>query len=62
VKAALYLLLALAAIASAQERKDALARFAAYEGADREERLIEGARREGFVSLYTSFPSRTSPR
>src|SRR5258706_139326 len=47
-------LLALASLASpvaAQEAKGALAGLAAYEGADRHQRLLEGARREGFLSL-----------
>jgi ABC-type Fe3+ transport system substrate-binding protein len=53
--------LALAALAAvqlcmAQSGKSALASLAAYEGADRQARLLEGARREGYVSLYTSFP------
>jgi iron(III) transport system substrate-binding protein len=38
--------------ASAQTRT--LAEIAAYEGSDRMERLIEGARKEGSLSLYTS--------
>jgi len=33
-----------------------LAGLAAYDGVDRQQRLLEGARREGFLSLYTSFP------
>jgi iron(III) transport system substrate-binding protein len=52
-------LLALASLASpvaAQEARSALAGLAAYEGVDRHQRLLEGARREGFLSLYTSFP------
>ena len=49
-------LLALAAGAWAQDGKVVLAGLAAYEGPDRQERLVAGARREGFVSLYTSFP------
>jgi iron(III) transport system substrate-binding protein len=32
----------------------ALAALAAYDGPDREQRLAEGARREGFLNLYTS--------
>jgi len=53
---ALYLLLALAGAAPAQDGKGVLAALAGYEGADRDQRLLEGARREGSVSLYTSFP------
>ena len=52
-------LLAVASLVSpvaAQEARSVLAGLAAYEGADRHERLLEGARREGFLSLYTSFP------
>ena len=60
-------LLALASLASpaflaAQEARGVLASLAAYEGADRHQRLLEGARREGFLSLYTSFPPKTSRR
>jgi iron(III) transport system substrate-binding protein len=59
---ALPVLLAIASLALsvsfavAQEAKGVLASLAAYEGADRERHLVEGARKEGFVSLYTSFP------
>jgi iron(III) transport system substrate-binding protein len=52
-------LLAVASLASpvaARETRSALAGLAAYEGVDRHQRLLEGARREGFLSLYTSFP------
>src|SRR3989440_13010367 len=60
-KRALHALLAVASLAvvarvAAQEARSVLAGLAAYEGADRHERLLEGARREGFLSLYTSFP------
>src|SRR5882672_4666142 len=41
---------------AAQDSRGVLAGLAAYEGADRHQRLLEGARREGFLSLYTSFP------
>src|SRR5437867_5700756 len=52
-------LLAVASLASpafpaAQEA--VLAGLAAHEGADRHQRVLEGARREGFLALYTSFP------
>jgi iron(III) transport system substrate-binding protein len=58
---ALHALLALACLAAApysqaQARAGVLARLAEYEGADRMQRLLEGARREGFLTLYTSFP------
>src|SRR2546430_6693975 len=57
---ALVALLALAGLApffvAAQDSRGVLAALAAYEGADRHQRLLEGARREGFLSLYTSFP------
>ena len=49
-------LLALAVGAWAQDGKGVLAGLAFYEGADRDQRLLEGARREGSLSLYTSFP------
>src|SRR5712664_2383807 len=48
--------LASPAFLAAQEARGVLAGLAAYEGADRHQRLLEGARREGFLSLYTSFP------
>lgn len=44
----------LAAPAMAQDARGVLAEFAQYEGADREQRLAEGARREGHLLLYTS--------
>ena len=40
--------------ALAQDARGVLAELAQYEGADREQRLAEGARREGFLNLYTS--------
>jgi iron(III) transport system substrate-binding protein len=40
--------------AMAQEPKSALPALAQYEGADRAQRLAEGARREGVLNLYTS--------
>ena len=49
-------LLALAPPAQAQGSKSALVELAAYAGADREQRLMEGARREGTLNLYTSLP------
>ena len=60
-KRALHVLLAVASLAvvprvAAQDSRGALAGLAAYEGTDRHQRLLEGARREGFLSLYTSFP------
>jgi iron(III) transport system substrate-binding protein len=58
---ALHALLAVASLASpgfvaAQDFRDSLAGLALYDGVDRHERLLEGARREGFLTLYTSFP------
>src|SRR6266568_3782974 len=58
---ALHALLAVAslaapAFAAAQDSRGALAGLAVYDGVDRHQRLLEGARREGFLSLYTSFP------
>ncbi|TMH54538.1 MAG: extracellular solute-binding protein [Betaproteobacteria bacterium] len=60
-KRALHVLLAVASLAvvprvAAQEARSVLEGLAAYEGADRHQRLLEGARREGFLNLYTSFP------
>jgi ABC-type Fe3+ transport system substrate-binding protein len=49
-------LLALPLAATAQQPGSALAELAAYAGADREQRLLDGARREGTLSLYTSLP------
>jgi iron(III) transport system substrate-binding protein len=46
-------LIAAAPAAMAQEPKT-LAALAAYDGADRAQRLAEGARREGVLNLYTS--------
>jgi iron(III) transport system substrate-binding protein len=40
--------------ASAQNKADSAAAIATYEGADRMERLIAGAKKEGVLSLYTS--------
>ncbi|HYS51864.1 MAG TPA: ABC transporter substrate-binding protein, partial [Burkholderiales bacterium] len=60
-KRALRALLAAASLAAvqpaaAQDSRGVLAELAASEGAGRDQRLLEGARREGFLSLYTSFP------
>ena len=52
----LWALLALAPSAQAQAPKSVLAELAAYAGADRAQRLLEGARREGTLNLYTSLP------
>src|SRR5215813_828746 len=46
--------LSLAAATSAWVQPRTLAEIAAYQGADRMERLIEGARKEGPLTLYTS--------
>src|SRR3989440_7028423 len=35
----------------------ALQRLATYQGADRQQRLVEGAKKEGAVLFYTTFPS-----
>jgi iron(III) transport system substrate-binding protein len=48
--------LAAPALALAQDSRGALAGLAVYEGVDRPQRLLEGARREGVLALYTSFP------
>jgi iron(III) transport system substrate-binding protein len=53
------MLIATSVVASAQERTRAeqqrtLAEIASYQGPDRTQRLIEGARKEGSVSYYTS--------
>src|SRR5215210_908614 len=40
----------------AQTAQNALAGLASYEGADRIQKLIEGAKKEGTVSVYTSAP------
>jgi iron(III) transport system substrate-binding protein len=44
----------LLAVAPAPAAESALAGLAQYEGPDREQRLVEGARREGRLVLYTS--------
>ena len=45
------------AAALAQSKAAAsVAEIASYQGADRQQRLIEGAKKEGFVSLYNSAP------
>jgi ABC-type Fe3+ transport system substrate-binding protein len=54
--ASLVFALVAASFAMAQDGKGVLAGLAVYQGADRQERLLAGARREGSVSLYTSFP------
>jgi iron(III) transport system substrate-binding protein len=46
----------LAVPALAQSAQNALAGLASYEGADRMQKLIEGAKKEGTVSVYTSAP------
>lgn len=38
----------------AQTTRGAMAEFAGYEGADRTQRLLEGAKKEGPLSIYTS--------
>ncbi len=48
------LLLLLSATAFAQNKPDAVAAIATYEGADRMERLVAGAKKEGTLTLYTS--------
>jgi iron(III) transport system substrate-binding protein len=48
------LLLAAAAPAGAQDREKDNARIYLYQGADREARLVERAKKEGTVSLFTS--------
>ena len=58
---ALHALLAIASLAApafapARDSGDTLAGLAVYDGVDRQQRLLEGARREGFLALYTSFP------
>ena len=49
-------LLALAPPAIAQAPGSALAELAAYAGSDRQQRLLEGARRDGVLNVYTSLP------
>src|SRR5262245_13131343 len=49
-------LLALPLAATAQQLGSALAELAAYAGSDRQQRLAEGARREGSLNVYTSLP------
>ena len=47
-------LFSLSVAAALPAAAQSLAELAAYAGADREQRLAEGARREGFLNLYTS--------
>jgi iron(III) transport system substrate-binding protein len=49
-------LISLAAAPFASAQQGTLAALAQYEGADRMERLLQGARKDGFLSVYTSFP------
>lgn len=41
---------------AAQDSAAILSGLASYDGPDRQDRLLQGARREGSVTLYTSFP------
>ncbi len=56
------LLIAMAAFAAtpAQAQTATLAEIAAYQGADRTQRLIDGAKKEGTVSYYTSLVAEDS--
>jgi iron(III) transport system substrate-binding protein len=47
-------ILCLAALAAQAPAKASVAEIALYQGADRSQRLIEGARKEGSLSVYTS--------
>jgi iron(III) transport system substrate-binding protein len=51
-----FCLVALAPPAIAQAPGSALAELAAYAGSDRQQRLLEGARRDGVLNVYTSLP------
>jgi iron(III) transport system substrate-binding protein len=53
--AALFLIAAL--VGPALGQGDKAADIAAYQGADREQRLIEGAKREGALTLYSNAPT-----
>src|SRR3954470_12970714 len=54
----LLLILALLLIAPAAQAQNArVAEIAAYQGSDRAQRLLEGARREGALSLYSNAPT-----
>ena len=48
--------LALVPLAIAQAPKPSVAEVALYQGADRAQRLAEGAKKEGTVVIYTSAP------
>jgi ABC-type Fe3+ transport system substrate-binding protein len=50
-------LLIAAAMSPALGQADGLADIAAYQGPDREQRLIEGAKREGALTLYSNAPT-----
>jgi iron(III) transport system substrate-binding protein len=53
---ALGVTLAVAATASVLAQTSRLSEIAAYEGPDREKRLVEGAKREGELMFYSSIP------
>ena len=53
--AAALMAICLAVPAAAQQSR--AADVAAYQGADREQRLIDGARREGSLTLYSNAPT-----
>src|SRR3954451_19094597 len=59
VRAVLAAVMALAAALSASAQTD-VAALASYLGADREQRLIEGAKKEGELTLYTSMQLESS--
>lgn len=46
----------LPAVSGAVESSPEMARLAAYSGADREQVLVQGAKKEGEVTMYTSIP------
>src|SRR3954447_10985566 len=57
---AILTMLAVAAATPAHAQSRMLEELAAYQGPDRTQRLIEGARREGTVSYYTSLVAEDS--
>src|SRR3954466_11482390 len=46
---------------AARAQGNGVAEIAAYEGADRERRLIEGAKKEKELTFYSSIPTTTFP-
>lgn len=57
-----FLYLALTICGAAQAQSPAVSEVALYEGADRAQRILEGAKREGQLNLYTSLTAATAAK